>query len=142
MSDGGKPCLLMKKKSFLILILVLTSQVACRSMPSAGEPFLRTELYFGLSKPDGGLVSQEEWRAFVNEKVTPRFPDGLTVLEARGQWRLQTGEVVSEDSRILILFHPATEELSMAIEAIREEYKKMFAQEAVMRVGSRARVSF
>lgn len=135
----------MNKNASLFLFLTFSLQLACLSPGGhqmAGDSFLRTELYFGLSKPDGGTVSTEEWRLFVDETVTPRFPDGLTVLEARGQWRSQSGAIVSEDSRVLILFHPSDVDLSKEIDVIREEYKKMFAQEAIMRVTSRARVSF
>jgi hypothetical protein len=40
----------------------------------------RTELYFGSGKPDGSSVTEKEFRAFVDKEVTPRFPDGLTLL--------------------------------------------------------------
>lgn len=33
------------------------------------------------------MVSDEDWRAFLAAEVTPRFPDGLTVIDAAGQWR-------------------------------------------------------
>ena len=47
---------------------------------SPGETRTKTELYFGLSRPGGAeKVSAEEWRGFLDNFVTPRFPDGLTV---------------------------------------------------------------
>src|SRR5262245_54518677 len=39
-------------------------------------PFARTELYFGTAKPEGA-VTEAEFREFVDQFVTPRFPDGL-----------------------------------------------------------------
>ena len=48
---------------------------------------LRTELYFGMGRSDGSEISQDQWEAFVRDEITPRFPGGLTVVSARGQWR-------------------------------------------------------
>ena len=53
--------------------------------PDGLEAFTEFNLYFGLAKGDGSLVSEAEWDAFLADTVTPRFPDGLTVYDARGQ---------------------------------------------------------
>ena len=45
-------------------------------------PAVRTELLFGAAE-----VDTPSWARFVAGAVTPRFPDGLTILDARGQWR-------------------------------------------------------
>src|SRR5262245_29969233 len=50
------------------------------------SPFIRTELYFGRNKPDGAEVSRKEFDGFLSGFVTERFPDGLTVLNGRGQF--------------------------------------------------------
>jgi hypothetical protein len=42
------------------------------------------ELLFGVSRK-GAPVSDEEWQSFVDQEVTPAFPDGLTILEGYGQ---------------------------------------------------------
>src|SRR5689334_21818217 len=47
----------------------------------------RMELLFGASRRDGSAVGEVEWQAFLDTEVTPRFPDGLTVLTGYGQWR-------------------------------------------------------
>jgi Protein of unknown function (DUF3574) len=54
-----------------------------------GDPFLRTELFFGLSRPEGE-VTEEEFQQFLAEHITPRFPDGLTVVTGLGQFRTTT----------------------------------------------------
>jgi hypothetical protein len=102
---------------------------------------VRTELYFGLARPDGGRVGDEQWQAFVDDVVTPRFPDGFTVLDARGQWRGGDGSIVREPARVLVLFHTAAD-ASRKLEEIRAEYRVRFAQEAVLRADQRARVGF
>ncbi|HEY7545760.1 MAG TPA: DUF3574 domain-containing protein [Blastocatellia bacterium] len=100
-----------------------------------GDPFIRTELFFGTQKPDGSEVTSKEWKKFLNNEITPRFPDGLTVLTGSGQFRNSTGEIIKETSRVLILLYPvgAQMESSFKIEQIREAYKQMFQQESVLR---------
>jgi Protein of unknown function (DUF3574) len=103
---------------------------------SGTEKFIRTELYFGRSIPTGGTVSELDWQKFVDEVVTPRFPDGLTVLDADGQWRGKDGLIAREESKVIVLLYPRKRRKAMntKIEEIRTEYKKRFAQEAVMRI--------
>ncbi|HET9224479.1 MAG TPA: DUF3574 domain-containing protein, partial [Roseiflexaceae bacterium] len=43
------------------------------------DPFVRTELFFGSERPNKPEVSDAEFKQFLDEEVTPRFPDGLTV---------------------------------------------------------------
>jgi hypothetical protein len=99
------------------------------------EPWLRTELFFGLSKPDGAAVSEAEWNAFLDIEVTPRFPDGLTVLAGAGQWQDDDGDIVEERSKVLVLLYPreASAESNAEIEAIRTAYESAFQQESVLR---------
>ena len=100
------------------------------------SPFIRTELYFGRNKPDGAEVSRKDFDEFLSGFVTERFPDGLTVLKGRGQFLDSDGEVERERSVVLILLYPvaARNEKSIKIEEIREEYKKRFLQQSVLRV--------
>jgi hypothetical protein len=125
----------------LTAIVVLNSEVA----PASGQStsFYRSELYFGSEKPDGSEVTEEELERFVDEEVTPRFPDGLTLLSGEGQFRDSSGEIVEEPSHVLILLYPPTdEEANDGIEEIREDYKRDFEQESVLRVDDREQVSF
>lgn len=110
---------------------------------SIGEVWNRTELYFGMSKPDGSKVSTLEFREFLDREVSSRFPDGLTLLTGYGQYRSATGYIAKENSMVLILLYP--DDMTNAnenIEAIRNEYEKAFNQESVLRVDSLERVSF
>jgi hypothetical protein len=97
--------------------------------------FARTELYFGTAKPDG-VVTEEQFRGFIDGYVTPRFPDGLTLLKGDGQFRGEDNQVVKEQSFVLILLYPSDtfDESSKRIERIRTLYKDFFAQESVLRV--------
>src|SRR5262245_20026759 len=110
------------------------------------DPFVRTELFFGSAKPDGGAVTEAEFKKFLDEVITPRFPDGLTLLTGLGQFRGSSGQIVQERSMLLILLYPSESARSGSekIEEIRTLYKRQFQQESVLRVDERmpACVSF
>jgi hypothetical protein len=112
--------------------------------PFYGQPYVQTLLVFGLSKPDGGTISEAEWISFVDMYVTPSFKEGLTILDSDGQWMMESGEVIKEDSKILILLYDneSGAEVDDTIEQIKETYKNLFNQEAVLRITSAAGVSF
>ncbi len=107
-----------------------------------GQIFARTELYFGLSRADGPNVSEAEFQRFLDTVVTPRFPDGLTLLSGSGQFRGASGAVQKEPSKLLIVFYPWEPSRQKAIERIRAVYKATFDQEAVLRVDDVSCVSF
>lgn len=102
----------------------------CESGDSA---LVRDVLYFGRNRPDGGQVSDADWRAFLDEVVTPRFPAGLTVVEATGQWKSQSGQVERERAEVLTVLHAGDAPARRAIAEVAAEYKRRFQQEAVLR---------
>jgi hypothetical protein len=109
----------------------------------AGEVWRRTELYFGSARPDGSVVTEAEFQQFVDSEITPRFPDGLTLLTGYGQFRNSAGFIVKERSMELILLYPPHQrDADRKIEAARTAYKQAFQQESVLRVDSLAVVSF
>jgi len=134
------------------LVAVLVTAVLLAAAPAWGQTascaegayaMARLELYFGTQKPGGAPVTQAEWGAFLNEEVTPRFPDGLTVLTGNGQWRNAAGVITKETSAVLVILYEPSAEKEVAIEDIRAAYKDRFEQESVMRVdGGMQCVSF
>ncbi|MES5822482.1 DUF3574 domain-containing protein [Streptomyces sp. RG80] len=115
------------------------------AVPQRGEPYVETSLFFGTERPDGGpAVTDRQFMTFVDEEVTPDFPDGLTVQNGRGQWRDAAGRIEKERSYELILLYPVARAgaSDRKIEEIRRAYEKAFGQEAVGRVDDRVRVDF
>lgn len=100
------------------------------------ESFLRTELFFGTAKADGSVVSEDEWKKFLADEVTPRFPNGFTVIAGDGQFRNDAGEIIREKSFVLIILYPLKTRRSdrRKIEEIRKAYVRAFQQQSVMRV--------
>ena len=96
-----------------------------------GTAHVRTTLYFGLTRPTG-RVSEDEWRAFLRQQVTPRFPDGLTVWEAQGQWRRSDGRIGRERAKVLLLVHDDTVLARATLGELVTAYKQRFEQESVL----------
>jgi len=101
-----------------------------------GERFVRTELFFGTGRSNGlPPVTEAEFQSFLDTKITPAFPDGLTLLKGLGQFRGSDGVAIEEDSFLVILLYPveARRESDGKIEQIRTDYKGEFQQESVLR---------
>ena len=94
-------------------------------------PMIRSTLYFGLVRAHGGVVTMEQWEEFLAREITPRF-DGLTVLEARGQWIGPNGTTVREPSRVVVLVHADSSRPRDAIAAVIHLYRTELDQESVL----------
>lgn len=124
-----------------LVLAALALSGASAQVPSAPPPgcaagataMARLELVFGLSRKNAPDIDEEAWAGFLAEIVTPRFPDGLTVIEGRGQWRGASGEIRGEKVKILLIWHVPDATSEARIEAIRAAYKARFAQESVLR---------
>jgi Protein of unknown function (DUF3574) len=131
-----------------IAALLLLLAAGCAGPGPALDPrpgiqaVVRSELVFGRLKPDGGIVSDAEWRAFVETEVTSRFPDGFTVQDVLGQYRGRDGRIIVEPSKVLLIVHPPDARPRAAIQEIREAYRRIFQQESVLLIESPARAGF
>src|SRR3954463_16389539 len=101
------------------------AQAPAVSCGTASAPQLRTTLYFGLARPKGA-VSELEWQLFLRDEVTARFPEGLTVWEAEGQWRRSDGVVDHERSKVLLLVHADTAVARAGVQRVIERYRRSF----------------
>ncbi|MGA8086241.1 MAG: DUF3574 domain-containing protein [Terracidiphilus sp.] len=113
--------------------------------PAQTKGWVDTKLYFGLgpmAHPEQG-VSEADWRGFLDREVTPRFPDGLSVVDVFGQWQGKN-QTTPEPlrSKMLIVDYPDTAENRAKIEAIRSAWKQKTGDQSVMRVTEPADVSF
>jgi hypothetical protein len=114
--------------------------VECRG---AQKPQHVAELIFGLSIGGRIEVSETQWMLFVDHEITPRFPDGLTVFDAAGQWRDQTSnKITRESSKIVLIVLPGNAEDVPRLNEIAETYKRSFGQQSVGIILRPACVSF
>jgi hypothetical protein len=91
------------------------------------KPWVVAELLFGRTG-----VTDARWAKFLAAEVTLRFPDGLTVLDARGQWRAPGGtRIVRERSKVLMIAMPPHADNDAKLNAIAAAYKTQFRQQSV-----------
>ena len=112
--------------------------------PAQSSGWIRSELYFAVGNEDGtGIIDEAKWRAFLDSEVTPRFPDGLTVLDGYGQWRFQQdGRLVRQRCKVMVVLHESGAKPREDIEAIRLAWKRMTGHESVLWARSSVDVSF
>ncbi len=121
--------------ALLCVILLGCGTMNGLSCGSGGQRAVQEMVYFGTDTPLGS-VTPEDWARFLTDTVTPRFPEGLSVWQASGQWRAASGVMVNEPTYILSLIHPDNATTSKAMQDILSSYKTRFHQEAVLRVSS------
>ncbi|MFH1139152.1 MAG: DUF3574 domain-containing protein [Pseudomonadota bacterium] len=141
----------MTRRALVLLVIGLLIIPACGPRPDrldqlgplapGLERMVRTELIFGLSKPVGA-VSGDEFRRFVDEYISPRFRDGVTVFHADGQWLGENGAVEREREGVVMIIHRPDPKVDESLEFIREKYKELFDQKSVIRVDQAAGASF
>jgi hypothetical protein len=127
---------------FAVTIGALVLAMASGALPGASAGcFERVQerLFFGLDGPEGA-ITDAEWDSFVDSVVTPRFPAGLTVLEATGQWRGRDMRVNRESSRLVEIIHDRSRDASRRVTEIASEYKKRYRQESVLIARGRVEV--
>lgn len=129
-----------------LAVLALAAAPALRAdsppCPAGTDRWTEYRLFFGRSQGTAEVVTDEAWRAFLAEEITPRFPDGLSVMDAAGQWRDASGTIVRERSKlVLILAEPGASGMRRTDE-IAQAYRQTFGQESVLRVVTTACVSF
>ncbi|HKO58196.1 MAG TPA: DUF3574 domain-containing protein [Thermoanaerobaculia bacterium] len=89
-------------------------------------------LFFGTGRVSGEPVSDGEWRLFVDEVITPRFP-GFTEWSAEGHWKADR-----ERTHVVQILHKRRGGEERKVAEIIAEYKRRFEQESVLWVRTEA----
>ncbi len=137
----GVPALMM---SFFVLAYTAGAAhgqvIECRGVQKSQQV---AELIFGRSIGGRIEVNDEQWMLFVDEEITPRFPDGLTVFDAAGQWRDKTSKKITRElSKIVLIVLPGTVDDLARLNEVVAAYKRSFRQQSVGMILRPACVSF
>lgn len=112
------------------------------SCPKGGRR-ATAELVFGRVSSDGtGGVSEADFTDFLDKSVSPRFPDGLTVIDAEGRWKPPAGSSIHEPAKIVMIVLPGGLDDRAKLDAVRDDYKKRFHQQSVLSMTHGDCVSF
>jgi hypothetical protein len=138
----------------IVRVLVLTAILPCAAAAGAAAQSPASachgqqrrdvaELLFGRDIGNRLGVSEAAWQRFVAREITPRFPDGLTVTNALGQWRdPDGGRIVREPSKRVEIVLPGNSDDGARLAAIVSAYKRQFRQRSVALIVQSACVSF
>jgi hypothetical protein len=126
--------------------LILAQPVAGQSpaLPCSGpqRPRQVAELLFGRDIGRRRGVSDAAFARFVAGELTPRFPDGLTISDATGQWRDPTGGLAHEATKRVDIVLPGRADDQAKLDAVVTAYKRKFRQQSVGVIVQWACVSF
>jgi hypothetical protein len=96
------------------------------------QPMAQIELMFGRNIGGRLGVSETAWSRFLAREVTPRFPDGLSVVDAASQWRdKERGAMVREPSKHVTIVTTDDAAVRDKIAGIVAAYKQQFHQQSV-----------
>jgi Protein of unknown function (DUF3574) len=110
-----------------LLIMAASAGAQGLSCSDPGRPRLEIDLLFGRNIGGELGVSEGLWSDFVAKEITLRFPGGLTIDDALGQWRdPERNTIVQEPSKDVRLIVPADVEVKAKIDAIVTAYKQRF----------------
>jgi hypothetical protein len=129
----------------LVLVLALAGGADGQLLDCLGgqRPTQVAELMFGRNIGRRLGVSEAEWGRFVDREIISRFPNGLTVLNAGGQWRDEaTKKIVREPSKLVQIVLPGQVEDIARLNEIVAAYKRRFKQQSVIMIVRPACVSF
>jgi hypothetical protein len=104
--------------------------------------WVRSEVYFGMSIPSGGEVSEEQFLSFLKDTVTKAFPEGMTVFDAYGQMEKTDGSIVRQETRVVLLVHDGSQPGEQAIADIIDTYRNRFGNPQVMHLRTETEPQF
>ena len=114
-------------------LMIMLSCPALAACPAGMEPRTRIELYFGRNSGETVGVSEEAWAAFLDTEITPRFPDGLSVIDIAGQWKdPASGRIVREPGKLLVLIVHDGDAARPKLAGIVARYKDRHSQQSVL----------
>jgi hypothetical protein len=98
----------------------------------AQRPMLEIDFFFGRDIEGRKPLTDAEWAAFAAAELTPRFPDGFTVLDGHGQWlNPQTHTIGGEGSKLVRAVVTPGPDVAAKVEAVSLAYRQQFHQVAV-----------
>jgi hypothetical protein len=128
----------MKKYLALQLLFSFLFLAGCTSYN-----MVQTDLYFGMSGPDGTMVSEQEWQDFMSRNASKVFLYGFTVLDAAGKYKdTATGKLISEPAKVITACYKPNRKITLQIDSLCNTYKEIFKQQSVLRIDRKVNAVF
>lgn len=115
---------MLRSNPFLQLVCILFLTLIPQG--AALAEIYQIQLFFGLSLPEGGSVSLQEWQTFEREELANTF-EGFNVIDSVGYY-----QGVPERSKVVTLI--IEDEQFPYVESLAKRYAEVFEQDSVMLV--------
>jgi hypothetical protein len=116
------------------LLLLLLASAGCAGTPKlacpSGEAPVRTAQLFVGSK--SAPVTEVEIHRFVDREVTPRFPDGVTIVDGGGQWTGDENRLIREAAKVVLIVLPQDRRTGFRMASLRRAYRAQFRAAPIM----------
>ncbi|MFC3076894.1 DUF3574 domain-containing protein [Phenylobacterium terrae] len=99
--------------------------------PAGEEPLRTAQLFFGPNIAGQPGISETAFTSFVEEELTPRFPQGLTVLDGGRQWQGSENALIRQAAKVVVIVLPRKGSDKL-LDEVRARYKSRFQQESVL----------
>lgn len=121
----------------MLALVAICGLTGCASLPGVcvapSQPMVSAEMLFGRNIGDRLGVSEADFARFTAREITPRFPDGLTIIDARGQYRdTDRGRLIREPSKLVLVTFRDDPQKRAALSQIADAYKTAFKQQSVL----------
>jgi hypothetical protein len=127
----------------MLLLALLAGPAHAQPFECRGEQRQIAEMWFGRKIGDRIAVTEAKWARFVDREITPKFPDGLSVIDARGQWLDSVRNIiVREPSKLVTIVLPGKGGDNERLQQIIDAYKRLFREQSVALVVRLACVAF
>ena len=96
------------------------------------------KMVFGLMDRQGNRVTGKEWRQFLDEVITPRLSEGVTVYEGQSQWS-EYGKLAQVPVKVVLaVVSSAPAQSTKLVDEISNEFAKRFRQSQVYHIAAPA----
>ncbi len=125
--------------------LIALALAACASSPpgqcAAPGQHPTAELVFGRVSEGVPSVSEAQFAKFLQQEVSRRFPDGLTVVDAQGRWVPPAGGAIQGPSKTVMIVLRGGADDQEKLEAVRAAYSQRFHQPSALMLTDQTCVS-
>jgi hypothetical protein len=104
-----------------------------QTSPEITPRLIQEDLYFVRKVGTTEAVTEQQFRQFLGNEITSRFPTRLTVYDANRQVLDSSGRLIREPSQLVSLIVEDTGNTDRAIDEMINLYRQKFQQDSVLR---------
>lgn len=123
------------RRAGTLVALAGLALAGCATAPKlacpAGQAQMRTAQLF-LEAKSPARLNDAALRRFVEQEVTPRFPDGVTMVAGGARWKGAGDRMIRDAAKVVLIVLPARGDPQANVEAVRAAYRTRFKQDSVV----------